>query len=307
MSINRLLDTWVGRLVQDSAARFNAKGGPQLAAALTFFTLFSFAPLLIFVVAAAGMLLGQDTARVELVTQIEEVMGGDIAQLADSVIASTQQARSGTIAVLFGLTTVAYGASRVFRGLQGGLNFMWDARPRQRNVVLGYIVDRVFSWLAAFIAGMSLALALALFVSVTAMSTSLLSRVINVSVLPGGGSVFDVIGWLVALVVVAALFAAIYKLVPAVDITWSDVVPAASIVSAALFVCAKLVGVLLGYAGPGASYVVASVPTVALIWVNVSAQIIYLGAAFTYVFAHRYGSMAHLDDEIAETAAGGHA
>jgi membrane protein len=128
--------------------RFSSKGGPHLAAALTFFTLFSFAPLLIFVVAFAGQILGQDTARTELVAQIEELMGPEVAAIADSAVASTQQATSGTIAIVFGLVTVAYGASRVFRGLQGGLNFMWDSRPRQRNIIVGYLIDRIVSWSA---------------------------------------------------------------------------------------------------------------------------------------------------------------
>lgn len=297
MSINRLLETQIGQVVMATADRFNSKGGPQLAAALTFFTLFSFAPLLIFVVAVAGQILGHETARTELVSQIDELMGSEVAAIADSALASTQQSASGTVAILFGLATVAYGASRVFRGLQGGLNFMWDARPRVPNVVIGYVIDRIMSWTAAFVAGMSLAIALALFVTLSATSTSYLSRLIDV------GWLNDALGRALAILVITLLFAAIYRFIPAVDIGWRDVLPAAAIVSIALFVGARLVGIFLGYAGPGASYLIASVPTVLLIWINASAQIVYLGAALTFVFAHRFGSLAGDPESLTDGAA----
>jgi membrane protein len=274
----------------DTTDRFTSKGGPHLAAALTFFTLFSLAPLLIFVVAFAGLILGQETARAELVGQVSEVMGPEIAAQVDAIVVSTQQTASGTIAVLFGLASVAYGASRVFRGLQGGLNFMWDARPRKRNLVVGYLIDRVVSWGAAFLAGISLAATLSLFVALTASGATHLGRLINVTWLN------DALGAVISLCVISVMFAAIYRFVPAVDIGWRDVLPAAGLVSAALFIGARLVGMVLGYAGPGASYLVASVPTIILIWINISAQIVYFGAAFTVIYAHRYGSLRQDDD-----------
>ena len=107
---------------------------------------------------------------------------------------------------------------------------------------------------------------------------------------PGASVLWEIVNFVISFGVVTGLFAAIYKLLPDVEIRWSDVWLGAA-VTALLFTIGKLlIGLYLGNASIGSAYGAAGSLLVVLVWVYYSAQIVFFGAEFTQVYARRYGS-----------------
>jgi membrane protein len=95
----------------------------------------------------------------------------------------------------------------------------------------------------------------------------------------------------VSFVLVSGMFALIYKLMPRAQVAWHDVWIGA-VVTAALFTIGKLlIGLYIGKSGVASVFGAAGSFAVLLLWVYFSAQIFLLGAEFTWVYAHRVGSL----------------
>jgi membrane protein len=108
------------------------------------------------------------------------------------------------------------------------------------------------------------------------------------SVLPGSDWLWQIINFLVSFAVITFLFAAIFKVLPDVHIAWREVWLGAA-VTALLFTIGKYL-LSLYLANAGSAYGAVGSLVVFLLWVYYSAQILFMGAEFTQVYARRFGS-----------------
>jgi membrane protein len=271
-------------LLRETALAWYADRGPRLGAALAFYTLFSLAPLLIIVIAVAALAFGRELARTQLVQQIEAFVGAEGARMIRSTIENTSRPSSGIIATLIGLTTLLFGATVVFSELQDALNTIWKAAPNpRRGLILGFIRDR----LLAFI--MVLALGFLLLLSI--LANSVLTAIMQLfgGILPSPVNWLRTANFIFSFGIVTLLFAMIYKVLPNLDIAWGDVLVGA-LATAVLFMAGKfMIELYLGYSSIASVYGAAGSLVILLMWVYYSAQILYVGAEFTKVYAQRRG------------------
>lgn len=258
---------------------------PSMGAALAYYTTFSLAPLLLIAISVAGLVFGEDAARGEIVAQLRSLMGEQSATAVQGLLVSVHKPTEGILATLLGVSLLFIGATSVFGELQNALNRIWRAPARSQN---GGWMALVQARLLSF--GMVLAMGFLLIVSL------LVSALLSFT----GRWLEPVFGeWVVVaatinavggFVLVATMFALIYKVMPQARVEWKDVWIGA-IFTALLFTLGKsLIGLYVGRSGVASGFGAAGSLVVILVWVYYSAQIFLLGAEFTWCYANAFGS-----------------
>ena len=255
---------------------------PSMGAALSYYTVFSLAPMLLIVIAVAGMIFGADAARGEIVTQLRGLMGDQGAKAVEELLKSASNPGQGILATIVGFVTLLIGATAVFAELQSSLDRIWrtPAPPNEKGI-WGMIRTRILSF------GLILGLGFLMIVSlVLSAALAALGKWWG-GFLGNWELVLQALNFAVSFGVVTVLFAAIYKLMPHAKISWHDVWIGAA-VTALLFSIGKfLIGLYIGKSGVASSFGAAGSFAVLLVWVYYSAQIFLLGAEFTWVYSHR--------------------
>ena len=278
----------VWQLVRESVVGFINDNALSHGAAMAFYAATSLAPILLIVVAIAGLAFGHDAAQVALSAQISGLMGPESADLLQTALESASSKLYGTWATVIGLVTLLVAASGVFGEMQQSLNTIWKVEPQ------GSSLSRLMRARAASL-GLVAALGFLLLVSLIASAAiSALGNFIN-AYLPFGTIVLGVINAIVSFFLISALFAAIYKVLPDRTLEWRDVAIGA-VVTAALFTLGKsLIGWYIGTSAIASSYGAAGGLLVILLWVYYSSEIFLLGAEFTRAYSVRHGSRSDLD------------
>ena len=256
----------------------------ELSGALAFYTIFSIAPVLLIAVGVASFFLTPDTATDQIVGEMKKMIGAEGANAVRQVIDSSRGFGKGLWAVSVGIVTLILGATAVFGELQSALNQIWDVKAKpDRGVIMSFVVDRVRSFSIAICVGFLLLVSLVISALISGLQNYMNTW------LPGVPWVWHTANAVSSFLVIALLFAAIYKLLPDVLISWRDVWIGAA-VTALLFTAGKyLTGIYLGRTATASAFGAAGSLVVLLFWVYYSALISFLGAEFTQVYARRYG------------------
>ena len=271
-------------LVKETVSDWMDDKAMRLAAALAFYTLLSLAPLLIVAVSVAGLVFGEEAARGELTTQLQTLVGAEGAEAVRNILANAKSTSSGVIGTIVGTVVLLFGASGVFGELQSALDEIWEVKPKPGRGVKGFLRDRFFS--------LTMVLGVGFLLLVSLVLSTVLAVVGNFfsSSLPGGALVWQVLNFVISIGVFTLLFALIFKVIPDVKIAWGDVWIGA-LVTAILFTLGKLgIGIYLGRASITSPFGAAGSVVLLVIWTYYSAQILFLGAEFTQVFARHRGS-----------------
>jgi membrane protein len=256
-------------------------------AALSYYTAFSIAPLLLIVIAVAGLVFGEDAARGAIVQQLQGMVSPDAAKAVESLLQSASKPSEGIVSTVIGVALLVLGATTVLAELQSALDTIWQAPQREQpSGVWSFIRTRIVT--VAMVLGIGFLLLVSLVVS-TAIAA--LGRFWDPMF--GGWEVLaNVFNLLVSFVLVTALFAMIYKFLPHVAIRWHDVW-VGSAVTAVLFTLGKfLIGLYIGKGAVASGFGAAGSLVVLLVWVYYSAQIFLLGAEFAAVYARTHGSLS---------------
>jgi membrane protein len=246
------------------------------AAALAFFTVFSIAPVLVVVVALVGLVIGESAVQGQLFVQLEDTLGAEIAGVVQTAVINSQIDQSGIWPALIGVLATIVGATTVFAQMQQSLNQIWDVAPRPtRNNLWHFIKSRLLS--------LTIILAIGFI-----MLVSLLLSVALRGIMAFADGWLPVPGWMMvgmelvlSLLVITLLFAAMFKILPDVLLSWRDVLPGAFI-TAVLFTAGRsLIAIYLAYTATASAYGAAGSLALLLLWVNYSSMILLFGAAFT--------------------------
>lgn len=269
-------------LIRATVAGFIADGALSRGAAIAYYTTTSLAPLLLIVVALAGLVFGREAAQNAIVEQLTGLIGRDSAEVLQAIIRNADDFGAGVWATLIGVGTLLLTASGAFGELQSALNAIWKAEPQGNLSAL--VRARLLSLGLVLTLGFLLIVSLVVSAALTSFGSYL--RVM----LPGAGTLMAVLDGTISLALLWALLAVIYKYLPDKPIAWRDVAIGA-LVTAILFTLGKqLIGLYIGHSSIASSYGVASALIVVLVWIYYTAQIFLLGAEFTRAFAKREGS-----------------
>ncbi len=257
----------------------------QLAAALSYYTLFSLAPLLLIAIGVAGLVFGREAAQNQIVETLQGMIGQDSAKAVQEMIqASSEKPKTGMLSTIIGFVALLFGAGGVVGQLQTSLNKMWEVTPKPGQGIWGFLRQRFFSFAMVLAIGFLLLVSLV----VTAVLSSFTSML--TSFLGDATFVAHAIDILVSFGFVTLLFALIYKYVPDVEIQWRDVWVGAALTSILFTVGKYLIGLYIGTSGVSSTFGAAGSLITILVWVYYSSLIFFLGAEFTRVYATQYGS-----------------
>ena len=256
----------------------------QLGAALAFYSILSIAPLLIIAIAIAALVFDEAAARDQIVDQIDGLVGKEGAEAVETMITHARKPKEGILATVLGVVTLLLGASGVFGQLQDSLNTIWEVPAKKGGGIWSFLRTRFLSFAMVLGTGFLLLVSLILSAAIAAAGKWV------GGLIPMMEPVMHLGSAAVTFVLVTLLFAAIYKFLPDAKVAWSDVWVGA-LLTALLFTIGKLlIGLYLGKSTIGSAYGAAGSLVVLIVWIYYSAQILFLGAELTQVYARRYGS-----------------
>jgi membrane protein len=269
----RLLSTTYNEWLEDKV--------PRLGAALAYYAAFSIAPLFILLMEVVGFFYKGDTLP-GIQSQISMMAGDNAAAAIVAVIRGVQSSGGTGTATILSIVTLLFGATGMFGQLQDAMNTIWEVTPKPRQFWSDILRTRFLSFLmiVAFAALMLLSL----------VATAFLATVSKYfqEILPFTASLWPIVDFGISFAVTTVLFAAIFKILPDVDIAWSDVWLGAA-ATALLFAIGKIgIGFYLGRSSFNSAYGAAGSFLVLLAWVYYSAQILFFGAEFTWVYTTQY-------------------
>ena len=278
-------------LIKGAVAAWSDDYAPSMGAALSYYSVFSMAPLLLIVISIAGFAFGQEAARGEVFGQLRGLMGDEPASAVEALLTSMAKPKHGITSTIVGVVALMIGATSVFGELQDALDRIWRAPARDRR---GGLWRLVRSRLLSF--GMILGVAFLLMVSlVLSAAISALGK--------WWGSVFaewelllQAANLIVGYAMTTIVFALIYKVMPRVDVRWKDVWLGAAITALLFTVGRFLIGLYIGKSGIASGFGAAGSVAIIFVWVYYSAQIFLLGAEFTWLYARTFGSMRYLSE-----------
>lgn len=274
----------IWKLIRQTFAEWSEDKAPRLAAAVAYYTAFSLAPILVIALAVTGLVYDRATAQEKIVQQIGGLAGPAGQDLILNMLEASQDIGSNVLASIIGFIALIFGAAGVFGQLQDALNTMWEVAPKPNRGIWGMIKARFLSF--TMVVGVGFLLLVSLVVS--AVLTALQDW--SVGLFPGFEFLMQVVNFVVSLLIITILFALIFKYVPDAEIRWKDVWLGAG-VTAVLFALGKtLIGLYLGNSDAAGKFGAAGSLVVLLLWVYYTAQISFLGAEFTQVYANMFGS-----------------
>lgn len=246
------------------------------AGALAFFTLFSMAPVVIISVTIVGWVLGPGVARDRISAQIEEAMGTEAAEVIFAAVEQAQPDQSGILPTLVGVALMIVGATTVFAQMQAALNRIWEVAPRPtRSSIWIFIKRRLLS--LTIVVSVGFVLLVSLLLSVALRSIMAFAE----QWLPMPGIVMVLLELSLSLAVITVLFAAMFRVLPDVVLSWRDVLAGAFITALLFTIGRSLIAMYLAYTATASTYGAAGSLVLVLLWVNYSSLILLFGASFT--------------------------
>ena len=256
----------------------------SLGASIAVFTVFSLAPMLLVTIAIAGLVFGREAAQGAIVAQLAGLTGGQTAAALEGMIASASSFDAGMIGLLIGVATFLLLATGAIIELQDNLNIIWRAKPEQTFGIMAFVRTRLLSLTLVVGFGFLLMVSLILDAGLSWVGTYLEASFSGVTV------ILRILNSAIAFGIAALLFAMIFKILPAVPLTWRDVGMGAAM-TALLFTAGKFViGYYIGKSGVASAYGAAASIITLLLWIYYSSLILLFGAEFTKAYAENWGS-----------------
>jgi len=275
----------IWNLIRKSAIAWVDDYAPSMGAALAYYTLFSLAPLLIIAIAVAGLVFGQEAARGEIVAQIQGLIGREGAIAVQGLLKSANEPAQDIFATVISIVTLVIGATTVFAELQSDLDRIWRVpAPPKENGIWALLRTRLLSFGAVLGLGFLLLVSLVISAAIAGFGKW------SYGFFEGREAYLHTLNFGISFAITTLLFALIYKLMPRAGIAWRDVWVGATVTSLLFEIGKFLIGLYLGTTSVASAFGAAGSLVVLLVWVYFSAQVFLLGAEFTWVYAHEYGS-----------------
>jgi len=271
-----LVETW---------QEWNKDEAPRLGAALSFYTMLSLAPLLILIIAIAGLVFGDEAIRGQLFGQIRDLVGDQGAAALQGMVQNASKPDKGILASLIGFITLVVGASTVAMELQYALNRIWAHHiPEDTGGITDQVKKRGIALAIVLGAGFLLLTSLAVSSAIAAAGKWFSSAI------PLPEIVLTLVNFGVGMIVIAGVFAVLFRYLPDARPAWRHVWLGAAMTSILFSIGKMVIGIYLGKAGIGDTYGAAGSLVALLVWVYYSSQIVFFGAEFTEVYARHNGA-----------------
>jgi len=276
--------SWIGRQWQIFLAAAKAwmdDYAPSMGAALSYYTLFSLALLLVLIIAIAGVVFGQDAVQGAIVAQLQGIMGQGGATAVQGLLRAAREPSTGIVACIVGGFLLLLGATAICAELQTDLDRIWEVPAKEKpSGIWGWLRSRVISF--GLILGVAFMLMISLVVSAALAAAG--------EWLGGGNSAESVLATILnftaSFAIFTVLFAMIYKIMPTAKISWHDVWMGAAVTAMLFNVGKSLIGLYLAKSNVASGFGAAGSFVILVAWFYYSAQIFLFGAEYTWVYAN---------------------
>jgi len=272
-------------LIKDSGNEFLEDNCLKLSAALSYYTVFSLAPMLLVIISIVSIVYGKEAFQGELFGQISGLVGKQAAAQLQEIIKNAELSNKSGIAATIGGVTLLIGATGIFAEIQDSINYIWSIKSKPKKSWLQYLKNRLLSFSIIITLGFLLIVSLGVNTVVDLMSSRLERYFSEVSVV-----IFSGLNIALVLVIITALFTVIFKILPDGHVRWKECLVGAAF-TAVLFAIGKFaISFYLGKQDLGASYGTSASIVILLTWIYYSSIILYFGAEFTKVYAKTDGT-----------------
>jgi membrane protein len=278
-------------LLKDSFSEFMEDNCMKLAAALSYYTIFSLAPLLLLVISIVSIFFGKEAFEGELYAQISGLVGSQASLQVQEIVKNAALTNKSTTAAAIGAVTLAIGATAVFAEIQDSINYIWSIKSKPKKSWLQYLKNRLLSFSVIITLGFLMIVSLGINAMVDLLS-SRLERYFS----EGSVILFSILNVALVLVIITALFTVIFKILPDGKVRWKECLVGAGF-TAILFAVGKFgISFYLGQSDLGATYGASASIVILLTWIYYSSIILYFGAEFTKVYARSDGTAIEPND-----------
>jgi membrane protein len=278
-------------ILRQAFTEFNNDNGMKLSASLSYYTIFSLGPVLIIVIALAGIFFGREAVEGKIYYQINGLVGNQAALQIQEIIKNTQESQLGTSGAVIGIVILVIGATGVFAEIQDSINYIWSIRAKPKRGIVKLILNRVISFSLIISFGFILMVSLAIHAVVDLLYEKLAHYFEDVLLV-----IFQGLNYLILFAVISVLFSIIFRILPDATIRWKDAYVGAAF-TAMLFMVGKfLIGFYLGRSNISETFGAAASIVILLVWVYYSSIILYFGAEFTKVYTMNLGKGIKPDD-----------
>lgn len=270
-------------LLKETFTAFSEDNAMKMSASLAYYTIFSLAPFLLIIIWLTGFFYGEQASEGQIFGQLNEFVGEDAAKQIEEFIQGVSIAGKSGLAIIIGVGTLIIGATKVFIEIQDSINSIWEVRAKPKKGWLKLIIDRVLSFSIIIGLGFLLIVSLAVNIIIDTLSATLMDYFPDTTVF-----LVSIINGSISFIVVAVLFAAIFKFLPDAEVKWAYV-RSGAIFTTVLFIIGKyLIGLYMQYTAPASAYGAAGSMIVILLWIYYTAAILFFGAEFTKVYSKRH-------------------
>lgn len=264
---------------------FSADNIFKYSASLSYYTVFSIAPLLLFIITLSGFFFGKEAVQGQLYEQLNELIGSVAAIQLQDTIKNIHLTGNNFFASVVSVILLMITATTVFGEIQDSLNKIWGLKIKEKKVWWRLLITRLVSF--------SIILSLGFLMVVSVILNALVSAFGKlVGKILGDYSAYfvEVSDYILSFVIAVILFSLVFKILPDAKIKWKDVLIGGT-VTAIFFTLGKLgIGVYLSKSNLTSLYGAAGSIIILMVWVYYSSIILYLGAEFTKVYAKLYGT-----------------
>lgn len=268
------------QILKQTFTEFSDNSVPRMSAALSYYTMFSIAPILLIVIFVSSIFYKKEAITGQLFAQIQGFVGSEAAAQIQDIVKHAATSNNTVIASIISIGVLIFTATGVFTEIQSSINQIWQLKAKPTKGLIKFLLNRFIS--LSMVMGLGFVLLVSLVVNT--LLDVLLQQIVKV--LPEGSVILTyVVNAAVTFMVISFLFGVIFKFLPDAKVQWKDVRTGA-FVTAILFMLGKFgISFYLGKSDVGGTYGAAGSLVIILLWVYYSAMILYFGACFTKVNA----------------------
>ena len=282
MVSKRLGQGW--QLMRETFREFSEDNVMHYGASLSYYTLFALPPMIIIVITAAGTLFGKEAVSGQIYAQLAGLVGEDGALEVQQMVGAASKLKPSLVAQVIGVVAILISSTGMFLALQDALNTIWGVKAIPKSNILKLLRDRVLSFAMVISIAFLLLVSLVIHAAVVAVTELMGNYLHLISLL-----MMHIFNIVIPIAIITVLFALLFKYLPDAKVRWKDVWTGA-FVSSILFALGKyIIGIYLGNSNVGSAYGAAGTVVIILTWVFYSSVLLFLGAEFTKVYAHKYG------------------
>lgn len=272
------------QVVKETFTEWNASSASSDSASLAYYAIFSIPGLLIIIIWIAGYFFGEEAIRGEITYQISGMMGTEVAESVQSMIAGALIDKENIFMKIVGIGSLVFGSTTLFFQLQKSLNNLWDVEAAPKKALVKFLLDRVNS--------LGMILILGFLLMITMILSSLISLFNNFITNYFGLETYmvvEIINFTIGFGIVVLLFALMFKVLPDLEISWKSVWKGAFL-TAVLFTFGKfLLSLYFSEFKPTSAFGTAGTVILIMMWINYSCMLIFFGAEFTKVYTYKKG------------------